>query len=299
MNELGVVKRVSGVAVTQRFAPYQFMNIASFMTCERLVSTPVVMSTRTMAVILQAIRSLRAVLPLYLCITWSDVYAQTQFDLETGSIVTAQNDVRIPGEGGTLFSLKDDLIAKTSGYLRLRINHTFRSIHTLSLLYAPLTIESTGSIDEDIFYNGTNFSSGTSLRGTYQFNSYRLSYRYHFINTPTLVLAFGVTAKIRDANIVLISTNTSVDRPSVGVVPLPHFYCWWGYAEDWGILLEGDAYAGPGGRAIDVQIATTYDVVDEVTLRFGYRILDGGASNERVYGFARFHYGVVGFTYSL
>ena len=36
-------------------------------------------------------------------IGWSDAKAQTEFDLELGPVVTAQNDVRIPGEGERSF----------------------------------------------------------------------------------------------------------------------------------------------------------------------------------------------------
>ena len=229
----------------------------------------------------------------------STAQAQTQFDLETGPVFTGQNDVRIPGKGGTLFSLQDDLSAKTTPYIRLRVNHTFRNDHMLSLLVAPLSIESKGSIDEDIHYNGTSFPANTPLTATYQFNSYRLTYRYIFVHTPTLWLGIGVTAKLRDANIQLRSTDSVVDRKSVGPVPLPNFYVWWSYHKDLGILFEGDAYAGPGGRAIDVQLAATYNVLEQLNLRLGYRLLDGGADNSRVYGFARFNYAAAGIMYSL
>lgn len=236
---------------------------------------------------------------LCLSVGCSNAEAQTHFDLETGPLFTARNDVRIPGEGGTLFSLKDDLVAETKGYVRIRLGHTFNDAHTLSLLYAPLRIESMGSIDQDVFYNGTTFPADTPLTGTYQFNSYRLTYRYLFIHDPTLVFGLGLTAKIRDANIVLASADATVERTSFGIVPLPNFLLWWKYHEDWGLLFEGDAYAGPGGRAIDVQLAATYEVNEHLNLRLGYRTLDGGAGNTRVYGFARFHYAAAGITYSL
>ena len=63
---------------------------------------------------------------------------QASFDLETGAVGTGYNNVRIPGDQGTLFSLKDDLVSKTEIFFRLRVNYTIKSRHTLSLLYAPL-----------------------------------------------------------------------------------------------------------------------------------------------------------------
>ena len=37
---------------------------------------------------------------------------QASFDIETGALSTGYNNVRIPGDQGTLFSLKNDLISK-------------------------------------------------------------------------------------------------------------------------------------------------------------------------------------------
>jgi len=41
------------------------------------------------------------------------VNAQVEIDLESGFIFTGYNDVRISGDQGTLFSLKDDLQDQT------------------------------------------------------------------------------------------------------------------------------------------------------------------------------------------
>ena len=108
-----------------------------------------------------------------------------------------------------------------------------------------------------------------------------------------------ITAKIRDANITVASSKTTVVRPSFGLVPLPNFHVQWTLTRRWGFLFEGDAYAGPGGRAIDTQLVATHALSDKWNMRSGYRVLDGGAGNQRVYGFARFHYGVVGITYGM
>ena len=72
-----------------------------------------------------------------------------------------------------------------------------KSVHTVSLLYAPLEIDSIGSIEKDVFYNGTTFAAGTPLTGIYV-QLYRLSYRYHVLQKPNLVVALGASAKIRD-----------------------------------------------------------------------------------------------------
>jgi len=60
------------------------------------------------------------------------VKAQALFDLESGLVFTGYNDVRIPGDQGTLFSLKDDLEAETKIFYRLRAGYTIKSRHTIS-----------------------------------------------------------------------------------------------------------------------------------------------------------------------
>jgi hypothetical protein len=219
---------------------------------------------------------------------------QASFDLETGAVGTGYNNVRIPGDQGTLFSLKDDLISKTEIFFRLRVNYTIKSRHTLSLLYAPLETISKGNVPNDIFFEGVTFPANTDLTGTYKFNSYRLTYRYEIVIRPKLEFGLGFTAKIRDAKISLASAGLKSEKANVGFVPIINFRMLWKPYEKFGILLEGDALAAPQGRAEDVLIAATYRVSDRLGLKAGYRILEGGADNDEVYNFALFNYASVG-----
>ena len=72
--------------------------------------------------------------------------AQAILDLETGAVFTGYNDVQIPGDRGTRFSLKDQLTPDAEFFYRLRLSYTIKSRHTVSLLYAPLETESEGRI---------------------------------------------------------------------------------------------------------------------------------------------------------
>jgi hypothetical protein len=222
------------------------------------------------------------------------VYGQASFDLETGAVATGYNNVRIPGDQGTLFSLKDDLDPETKIFYRIRVNYTIKNRHTLSLLYAPLEIKSNGNISNDIFFEGLTFPSNTDLEGIYKFNSYRLTYRYEFVVRPKFELGFGLTAKIRDAKISLASAGFESEKVNVGFVPIINFRMMWKPDDKLGILLEGDALAAPQGRAEDVLIAATYRFSDTFGLKAGYRILEGGADNDEVYNFALFNYASVG-----
>lgn len=95
----------------------------------------------------------------FMFFSWaSSLKAQALIDFETGAVFTGYNDVRIPGNQGTLFSLKDDLIPKTEFFYRIRLNYTIKSRHTLSLLFAPLETKSEGSVTNEIFFEGVFFS---------------------------------------------------------------------------------------------------------------------------------------------
>jgi hypothetical protein len=222
------------------------------------------------------------------------VSGQASFDLETGAVGTGYNNVRVPGDQGTLFSLKNDLNSKTEFFYRIRISYTIKSRHTFSLLYAPLETVSKGNLPNDIFFEGVTFPANTDLRGTYKFNSYRLTYRYDIVNRPKFEFGLGFTAKIRDAKISLSSAGLESEKANVGFVPIINFRMLWKANEKFGILLEGDALAAPQGRAEDVLVALTYRVSRHLGLKAGYRILEGGADNDVVYNFALFNYASAG-----
>jgi len=245
------------------------------------------------------IKTIFSIITLIMLSGWaSSVKAQAMLDVETGAVFTGYNDVRIPGDEGTFFSLKDDLIPKAEFFYRIRLNYTFKSRHTFSLLYAPLETTSEGSVSNDIFFEGVLFPANTELTGTYKFNSYRLTYRYDIVLKPKFEFGLGLTAKIRDAEIALYSSGSTSSKSNVGFVPIINFRLLWKAGDKFGLLLDGDALAASQGRAEDVQIAAIYNLSDNLRIRAGYRILEGGADNAEVYNFALFHYASVGISYA-
>ncbi len=235
---------------------------------------------------------------LLLFIGVSNVKAQALIDFETGIVSTGYNNVRIPGDRGTRFSLKDDLTPKSELFYRIRLNYTLKSRHTISLLYAPLETKSEGRVLKDILFEGMVFPANTQLVGTYKFNSYRLTYRYAFVKKPKFEFGLGLTAKIRDAKIALSSSGLVKEKSNVGFVPIINFKLFWKIDNKFGLLLDGDALAAPQGRAEDVQLAATFNLSDNLNIRAGYRILEGGADNDEVYNFALFHYASLGLSYT-
>ena len=239
-----------------------------------------------------------ATMVMLICIGLSNANSQALIDFETGIVSTGSNNVRIPGNQGIRFSLKDNLIPKAEFFYRIRLNYTIKSRHTISLLYAPLETKSEGRVANDILFEGVVFPANTELIGTYKFNSYRLTYRYDFVQNPKFEFGLGLTAKIRDAKIALASSGAVSEKTNVGFVPIINFRLLWNITGKFGILLDGDALAAPQGRAEDVLIAATYKFSDNLRIRAGYRILEGGADNDEVYNFALFHYASFGLSYT-
>ena len=224
--------------------------------------------------------------------------AQANIDFESGAVFTGYNNVRIPCDSGTLFSLKDDLNAKPKAFIRIRAGYTINSRHTLSLRYAPLVVKSTGALTKQIDFDGVIFPLNTAVDASYRFNSYRITYRYDILKRSKIEFGLGFTAKIRDAEIALNSETLAASKKNVGFVPIVNFRLNWICNDKIGVLFEGDALAARQGRAEDVLLAGTYKVSDQLSVRLGYRILEGGADNAEVYNFTLFHYASVGMSYT-
>ncbi|MFH1714598.1 MAG: hypothetical protein ABH857_00165 [Elusimicrobiota bacterium] len=217
-------------------------------------------------------------------------------DIETGLAVSGYNDVRIPGDTGTKISLSKDFKSENVMFYRTRINYSFNERKTLSLLIAPLIINASGKVDKAIVFNEANFPANTEIDAVYKFNSYRLTYRYEIDIVEPFQFGLGITGKIRDAKISLKSSTEESTKKDLGFVPLINFRCFYSVNSKLGLLFTGDALAAPQGRAEDVLTCVTYNVSDDLRFKMGYRFLEGGADNDKVYTFALIHYFVVGCT---
>lgn len=229
-----------------------------------------------------------------LTLSVNKIEAQISLDLESGYVTTGYNDIRIPGNQGTFFSLNEELKAEGKIFYRLRLNYYINSRNIISVLYAPLTVNSKGSVPRDILFEDVVFPANSDIDATYKFNSYRLTYRYELVQKPKFNFGIGFTAKIRDAKIALASADGQSEKVNVGFVPIVNFRLSWNPVEKVGILFEGDALAAPQGRAEDVLLALTYKASDRIGFKAGYRILEGGADNDEVYTFSLFHYAAAG-----
>ncbi|MFN4124159.1 MAG: hypothetical protein ACK4GL_12750 [Flavobacteriales bacterium] len=227
------------------------------------------------------------------------VRAQTFIDLESGLILTGYNEVRIPGSGGTRFSLSKDFNTNPDFFYRIRAGYSWNERHTVLGLFAPLTLYYNGIADRPIDFAGLTYAQGSEIEASYRFNSYRLTYRYDFLRKPKFEFGLGFTAKIRDAEIALSGGEQTSSKVNVGFVPIINLRANWLFHKKWSLLVDGDALGASQGRAVDMLLATTYYATERIMLRLGYRILEGGADNRSVYNFSLFHYLSFGITLRL
>lgn len=226
--------------------------------------------------------------------------AQLRFDLESGAVLgTRYNEVRIPNVGGTRFDLGKDLEAKPKVYFRARLGYTLGERHTISALYAPLFVNYSGRLTRDLNFNGVvfgprQFGNPELVNARYQFNSYRLTYRYDFIRNAKLRLGLGFTGKIRDADIRLRSERSETHYANVGFVPLLNLVATWQPTPKLLVLLEADALGAKQGRAEDVFLGLGYQLNPFVALKGGYRVVEGGADTDEIYNFTWINYAALG-----
>lgn len=218
-------------------------------------------------------------------------------ELEGGPVWQTTNDVEIPNDGtATKFSLRDVIGSGPWPAGRAYVTWNVAERHGLRLLIAPFSVTENGVLDGPVNFEGASYVPGQA-EATYTFNSYRLSYRYRFHDTPRLTAWVGITAKIRDAEIALAQGTTSSSSDNVGFVPLLHAAGEWRVAPRWRLIADADGIAGGPGRAVDASLKAGYDMGDRWTLGAGYRTVEGGADVTSVYNFAWLHYATVSLTW--
>lgn len=225
--------------------------------------------------------------------------ATSQFIGEVeGSLVTSgYNEIRIPGDKGTFFDAGKDFNFDTQFAYRLRAGIRIKK-HNFFALYAPLKVEYTGNFDKTVLFNNATFLANTDSKVEYQFNSYRLTYRYDFVDNGKWRFGLGFTAKIRDAYIKVIQGSISDTKSNTGFVPIINLMAFRKFGNVSGIIIEGDGLVASQGRAFDFQASVPFFIKDNFGIKIGYRLLEGGADNDEVYNFTWINYYQAGIFYN-
>lgn len=213
--------------------------------------------------------------------------------LEGASVWSKRNDVRIPPDTGTQFSIVELIGSRPTGAVRAEAILGLGARHSLRFVYAPLVVSGRGTPDGGIAFAGAQFAPGVEAEAQYKFTSYRGTYRYRVYGGPTWQWRLGFTAFVRDARIALTQAGRTAEDSDVGFVPLVHVSGDGQFGPRWRLSMEADGAAAPQGRAIDAAVMLHYRVLPGVNLGAGYRTIEGGADVDRVYTFAWFNAAVV------
>jgi hypothetical protein len=213
-------------------------------------------------------------------------------EIEGGALWQTRNDVRIPSETGTEFSLVD--AAGKGPYAVYRVEAAFdvSERHGFRVIYAPIRIGETGTLDAPVFFAGESFNAGVATDAVYKFSSYRFTYRYLFYNGSTWRWKIGFTGFIRDARIALRQGSTFAEDTDVGFVPLAHLNGEARLSDRWRFVLDFEGLGASQGRAFDIAAKFSYSLSDRWEMALGYRTIEGGADVEEVYNFAWLHFAV-------
>lgn len=207
-------------------------------------------------------------------------------EVEAGPLWQARNDVRIPGDTGTRFSMRNLIGNGPFGVGRVTTDWDIDPHHALRGVIAPIEFSDTGTLTQSTSFDGQTFASGVPTKGTYKFSSYRLGYRYTFLHDEYWRLRVGGTLFVRDAKIRLEQGGLSASDSNVGVVPLLNLSADFFPATRWRLTGEFDGLAAEQGRAFDLAVKTHYDVTDDWSVSLGYRMIEGGVDNDTVFNFA-------------
>jgi hypothetical protein len=226
-----------------------------------------------------------------------DAGKRFDIELEAGPVWQSKNDVRIPGDGGDRYSFKE--LTGNGPYIagRLSIGWDIRELHGLKFVVAPLRVSGSGTFNRPVSFAGSTFAPDKSTNGSYKFDTYRLTYRYLFVNKSTWRLRAGGTMLLRDAEIELQQNGVKASDSNVGGVPLVSLAVEWSFLDRWVAILDFDGLAGGPGRAFDTAVKFQYDWTDRWRFGVGYRTLEGGVDNDTVYNFAWFHYAFISIGY--
>ena len=218
----------------------------------------------------------------FLCFFFSSRAYSVQLDLEFGKVKLLKNKIQIPATTGTIFDTTE--VSPTEDYFyRVNLYWPLQGKHSLKVLYAPLEINQSGKFSNDITYEGEVFSKSNTTNVLYKFNSYRLTYRYQWMDGSILKTYVGFTGKIRDAETKLSQTGLSKSYSNVGFVPLIYLRADWSPLNWLTFILEMDALGASQGRAIEGAFKTRLTMSNSLGASLGHRVLEGGADNDKLY----------------
>ena len=133
------------------------------------------------------------------------------------------------------------------------------------------------------------------------FNTWRLQYRWDFVLTDSIEFGLGLTGLYRDAEISIQNADDADNKASynnTGYVGLLNFRLLVKLSKEISILLNGDIIAGSDSRMLDIFTGMKFQASKDFAFQLGYRLIEGGADNDKIYTFTLINYLAVGLVYN-
>ena len=216
-------------------------------------------------------------------------------DVENGAAISGYNDVGIPGNTGTRFSMTDDLKSDTEYLWRVRADFRSRPETRDLGAHRPAHDHVLGYLRRPVDFAGATYRPGRPCRR-------HVDVQLVSRDVPLRAVPQGhLDVRVRrDRQGPRRGDSTRVEW-AVGREDRP----WRGAARQLQVraapgriarpsFVEGDALAAPQGRAEDVFAGIVVDAGRQWSIKAGYRFLEGGADNDEVYTFAAVHYVAAG-----
>ena len=112
-------------------------------------------------------------------------------------------------------------------------------------------------------------------------------------------MGLGGTIELRDAEISLSNFEASSVVPSTDIMPMLKFTLRWNANRRVSFNLECDATALPGKRMEDVFLGIGYWIGPNLSMKGGYRMIEGGINNDDINNFALTHFAAIGVVISI
>ena len=220
-------------------------------------------------------------------------------EVEAGGLWQSRNDIGVPGDSGTRFSMAQLMGRGPSSYARVGLGYRINPIHEVRLLWAPLSMSGSGELDQTTQFAGQSFAAGVPTSARYRLDSYQLTWRAKVHEGEVWRWHAGLSGRYLDGGAELEQAGVVARFSEDGFLPMLHLDGGAQLFPGWRAELNADAGALDQRRMFDIsaQVKTALD--DDWELGFGYRGTEAWFENDEAFNFPWFHAALISLGYRL
>ena len=213
------------------------------------------------------------------------------FEVELLGVQGLRSDARLPTDTMALRNALESLARGARPLAPGRTEAVWPVGERMELrgLVAPLSAAG-GPLMQDLARRGGGADEAAALARS---DSYRLTWRYAWIDSPQIAVKLGVTASLHENPMAAGGMQAGMPRAAT-MLPLLHAAVESPVGAGLALTADLDALAGPLGRAVDAGVRLRYAVDRDWSASVSYRILDAAAGGAVPFGASRFQYFGVG-----